>query len=86
LQQVATDYTTAPLSERERAILDFAAKLTHTPSKMQETDLDPMREASLSDRDILDVTLITAYFAYVNRLADGLGVNIESEDDEAIGW
>ena len=52
---------------------------------MRETDLAPMRTASLSDRDILDVCMITAYYAYVNRIADGLGVGLEG-GDELIGW
>ena len=52
---------------------------------MAEADLDPMRAAGLSDRDILDANLITCYFAYVNRLADGLGIAIEG-DDEVLGW
>ena len=45
-----------------------------------------MREAGLSDADILDVCLIASYFAFVNRIADGLGVGIESEDDSKVGW
>lgn len=52
---------------------------------MAESDLEPMRAAGLSDRDILDVSLITSYFAYVNRLADGLGISIEGGDD-VLGW
>lgn len=52
---------------------------------MVEADLGPMRSAGLSDREILDVNLITCYFAYVNRLADGLGVAVEGDDD-VLGW
>jgi uncharacterized peroxidase-related enzyme len=74
-----TDYTRAPLSPRERAILDYAAKLTLEPAAMRSTDLEPMREQGLSDRDILDANLVTAYYAYVNRIADGLGVSVEGE-------
>ena len=85
-EQIAADYRQAPLSQRERAILDYAAKLTRTPAEMEETDLSAMREAGLGDEAILDAAMITAYFAYVNRIADGLGVGIESDDDEAIGW
>jgi uncharacterized peroxidase-related enzyme len=85
-QQIASDYTQAPLSQRERSILDYAAKLTRTPGKMEEDDLCAMREVGLSDEAILDAAMITAYFAYVNRIADGLGVAIESDDDDAIGW
>ncbi len=46
---------------------------------MEETDLAAMRTAGLSDRDILDVNLTTSYYAYVNRIADGLGVRLESD-------
>ena len=79
------DYTSAPLTDRERAICDYAVKLTLTPWEMREEDLAPMRTAGLSDRDVLDVNLITCYYAFVNRLADGLGVGIEGDDDK-IGW
>ena len=76
---------TAPLSRRERAICDYAAKLTDTPWAMTKTDIDLLREESLGDRDILDVAMITAYYAYVNRIADGLGVGIEGDGDK-LGW
>ena len=56
-----------------------------TPWAMCEADLEPLRAEALSDRDILDVALITAYYAYVNRVADGLGVGIEGGTDR-IGW
>ncbi len=46
---------------------------------MRESDLVPMREAGLADRDILHANLVTAYYAYVNRIADGLGVRLEGE-------
>lgn len=85
-QLIADDYTGAPLSQRERAILNYAAKLTRSPAKMEEADLGAMRKAGLTDVSILDAAMITAYFAYVNRIADGLGVAIESDDDAAIGW
>ena len=64
---------------------DYAAKLTLTPWAMRRSDLDPMRAAGLSDRDILDVNLIASYFAYVNRIADGLGISVEGDDD-VLGW
>ena len=44
-----------------------------------------MRVEGLSDRDILDANLITSYFAYVNRLADGLGISLEGDED-VLGW
>jgi uncharacterized peroxidase-related enzyme len=69
-----TDHTTADVTPRQRAMLDYAVKLTRMPGEMVEADLAPMRAEGLADRDILDVNQVTAYFAYVNRVADGLGV------------
>jgi uncharacterized peroxidase-related enzyme len=72
-------------TDRERALCGYAVKLTLTPWEMGHEDLRPMREAGLSDRDILDAAMITSYFAYVNRLADGLGIALEGDDD-VLGW
>jgi len=66
-----------PLNERERAMVDYALKLTRRPSQMVQDDLTPLRNAGLVDREILDLAMIVSYFAYVNRLADGLGVELE---------
>ncbi len=63
-------------------MLDYSVKLTEAPWDMQEADLEPMRAAGLSDVDILDVNLVTAYFAYVNRVADGLGVAVDRYVDD----
>ena len=52
------------------------------PWNMHESDLAVMRAAGLNDVAILDVNLITAYFAYVNRVADGLGVQVDAYVDE----
>ena len=74
---IETDFRTAPLSDRERAMLDYAIKLTRQPSKMVEADVEVLRTSGLSDGEILDVCQITAYYAYANRLVDGLGVELE---------
>jgi len=58
-------------------MLDYAAKLTTTPGEMCSEDLIPLREAGYNDRAILDINQITSYYAYVNRIADGLGVELE---------
>jgi len=55
-------------------MLAFALKLTVTPGQMVKTDAQALTAAGFTDRDILDIVEVTAYFAYVNRLADGLGV------------
>ena len=58
-------------------MLAYADKLTREPWAIREEDLAPMRSAGFDDRAILDVNQIAAYFAFVNRLADGLGVDLE---------
>ena len=68
----------AVFTPRERAMLGYALKLTATPARMCLEDLAAMREAGLDDGEILDVNQVTAYFAYVNRLVDGLGLQLES--------
>jgi uncharacterized peroxidase-related enzyme len=75
--QLKEDYTQALLGPADAAMLDYVAKLTQTPSTMVEEDVEALREAGFSDRAILDVAQITAYFAFVIRLANGLGVTLE---------
>lgn len=58
-------------------MLDYAAKLTLTPTAVTEADIHALRKAGFDDRAILDIAMITAYYAYVNRIADGLGVSLE---------
>lgn len=58
-------------------MLAYAVKLTLEPGHMIEADVIVLRDAGFSDRDILDINQITGYYAYVNRLASGLGVELE---------
>ena len=59
-------------------MLRFAVKLTATPGAMEEADVDDLRSAGFSDRDILDIVEVVGYYAYANRVADGLGIETES--------
>ena len=68
------DYTRAPLDDRDRAMLDYAAKVTREPWKVTPGDLDRLRRAGFDDRAILQINLIASWFNYINRVADGLGV------------
>ena len=73
-QALKNDYTTAEVTPRQRAMLEYAVNLTRVPGEMCEADVEALRTHGLADRDILDVNQVSAYFAYVNRVADGLGV------------
>lgn len=62
---------------RIAALCRYALKLTRSPSAMAEADVDVLRDAGFSDRDIVDANQVVSYFNYVNRVADGLGVELE---------
>lgn len=72
------------LEPRLSNIVRHAEKLTSAPGAMTEVDLGELRAVGLSDKDILDLTLIVGYFNFVNRIALGLGV--EFSDDEVAGY
>jgi uncharacterized peroxidase-related enzyme len=71
------DYRQAELAPADRAMLDFAVKLTRTPSAMAEADVRALRAVGFDDAAIHDIVQITALFNYYNRLADGLGIDPE---------
>jgi uncharacterized peroxidase-related enzyme len=68
------------LEPRLSNIVRHAEKLTSAPSAMTEIDLGELRAVGLSDRDILDLALVVAYFNFVNRIALGLGVGYSAEE------
>ncbi len=68
------------LEPRLSTIVRHAEKLTTAPAAMTESDLGELRAVGLSDKDILDLTLIVAYFNFVNRIALGLGVDYSPEE------
>ena len=76
---VMQDYGNAALDNETLVIVEYVEKLTKAPSEMTEDDIESLRSSGLSDRQILSVVMITAMFAFMNRLADGLGVQIEDE-------
>jgi len=58
-------------------MLEYAARLTERPGEVSEADIDALRQVGFVDADILGIAEVTSYFAYVNRIADGLGVSLE---------
>ena len=80
LQTLASADGLEVLKPRLGNIVIHAEKLTSAPSAMTESDLDPPRAEGLTDRDILDITLVVSYFNFVNRIALGLGVSYPVEE------
>jgi uncharacterized peroxidase-related enzyme len=65
------------ITQKERALLAYADQLTRAPASIIQADIDALRAVGLDDRAIHDACAIVAYFAFVNRIADGLGVELE---------
>lgn len=78
VEQLIRDYKSASIPSRDKLMLSYAEKLTKTPWGMRERDVETLRQAGFSDAAILDINQITGYFNFVNRLADGLGVELEN--------
>jgi uncharacterized peroxidase-related enzyme len=73
------DYRQAALSARERALCDFAVRLTHQASAVERADIDMLRAHGLDDAAISDAIQVVGYFNYVTRVADGVGIDDEPD-------
>jgi uncharacterized peroxidase-related enzyme len=78
---LASDYRKAEIPAADLALLDYAVKLTRSPGDIIDADVGSLRAQGFDDRAIHDISVITAYYAFVNRIADGLGVELESRHD-----
>jgi len=77
VKKIKTDYRDADLSAVDRALCDHAIKLTRAPGTVTEDDIAALRRFGLSDAALSDATQVISYFNYINRIADGLGVDLE---------
>ena len=68
------DYKMAPISEQERAMLDYVVQLTRDATGISSQDHERLRAVGFEDKGILQITLIASWFNYINRVADALGV------------
>ncbi len=66
-------------------MLDYAVKLTLTPWEVGEADIGRLRDVGFDDTGVLDICQVTCYYNYVNRLADGLGVELEADWERGPG-
>jgi uncharacterized peroxidase-related enzyme len=76
-QQLKSNYRRADVTEAEMALMEFAELLTVQPSNVRESDIGRLREVGWTDEDIVDIVHQTALFSYMNRVADGLGIELE---------
>ena len=68
------DYRSAPISEQDRVMLDYAVQITKDATRISPADHERLREVGFNDQAILQITLIASWFNYINRVADALGV------------
>jgi len=73
------------LDDHDRALVEFSIRLTKQPGTMTASDLVPLRSAGFEDAAILWLTEVVAYFNFVNRMADGLGVELEPGREDYLG-
>lgn len=73
-EALRSDYTAAGLDAKERTLLDYVWKLSRTPGEMSKEDIDRLRSAGWSDPQIVATVHVTAFFAYMNRVAEAFGL------------
>jgi uncharacterized peroxidase-related enzyme len=71
---IRKDFRTAPISEQDRVMLEYVVTLTKNATRIGKDDHEKLRAAGFDDKGILQITLIAAWFNYINRVADALGV------------
>ena len=76
-ERVEQDFRSAGLDDRRAAMLEYVAKLTREPKQVRREDVERLRQVGFGDVDILAICEVTSYYAYVNRIANGLGVELE---------
>jgi len=78
-EAMVMNYRVADLTEKQRAMLDFAALLTEASAKVEEADRQKLRDAGFSDRDIFDIASVTGFFNMSNRVASA--IDMRPNDD-----
>lgn len=76
---LVANYRAAPISDRQRAMLDFAWKITSSPAEIDDGDRQKLRDAGFSDRDIWDIVTVAGFFNMSNRVAGGVGMEPNAE-------
>lgn len=79
VEKVVKDFRDAGLDPADRALCVYAEKLTRAPGEMAPADVEALRSQGFRDEAIHDAAQVISYFNYINRIADGLGVDLEPE-------
>jgi len=74
VEAIQQDFRSAPISDQDRAMLEYVQTLTQDATRIGKQHHDRLRAVGFDDRGILQITLIASWFNYINRVADALGV------------
>jgi len=77
VKHLKTDPANAPLEPPDKAMIDFALKLTREPWTVKRDDVEFLQRSGFSEEQVVDIVLITCTFNFMDRLADGLGVELD---------
>lgn len=77
--QVAEDWRSLDLPSNEQAMLEYVEKITLTATSITKDDLDGLRSVGWTDREILDIALVSSYYCFRCRMADSLGVELDDD-------
>ena len=86
IEQLKADYSQLELSEVDMELCHFAKNLTQNPNHKNEESIENLKKLGLSDRAILDATLVISYFNFVNRIVLGLGLNINKSEIDGYNY
>jgi uncharacterized peroxidase-related enzyme len=78
-EMMAMNYRVADLTPRQKAMLDFAVRLTETPDRIEETDRQGLRDVGFSDRDIWDIASVAGFFNMSNRVSAAVDMRPNQE-------
>ncbi len=81
MAQLRLDYRQAPLSDADRAMLDFAVQITRDATRISSEDHVVLKRHGFNETAIVQMTLIASWFNYINRVADALGVGREDRTE-----
>ena len=77
MKELQEDFRTADISDQDRVMLDYVARITKDATDISQQDHERLRASGFDDQGILQITLIASWFNYINRVADALGVGRE---------
>ena len=82
VDQISNNWKESNLSSKQKELCNFAEKLTKKPGNINSLDIEKLKKVGLDDREVSEAVQVISYFNYINRIADGLGLQPEDFIDE----